>query len=260
LSFLSQASGLFTYYFNAVNEHSLHTPFLYELYTKVVKSDHLNGDFSEIKSIYKKLLKDKSKVHITELGAGSSVNSSTSRSVRSIAQHSLTSLKFSALYYRLIKYFNIRHIIELGTSLGINTLYLAKYEATKIYTFEGCQNTINIAKTNFEKAEATNIKIIEGNINQTFPSFLNGQLKPDMVYIDANHHYTPTLRYFDLILKNRHDNTIVIIDDIHWSEEMSKAWKEICDHPEVSLSIDLNRCGILFFKHDLTKQHFYLMF
>lgn len=260
MSFFSQASGWLSYYFNAVNEHSLHTPFLYELYTKAIKSDHLNGDFSEIEAIHKKLLKDNSKIFLTEFGAGSSVNPSNTRSIRNIAQHSLTSLKYSALYYRLIKYFNIRHIVELGTSLGINTLYLAKYEATKVYTFEGCANTINVAKTNFEKMGATNIEIIEGNIDQTFSSFLNGVLKPDMVYIDANHQYTPTLHYFNLILKNKHDNSIVIIDDIHWSKEMSKAWKEICNHPEVRLSIDLNRCGILFFKHDLTKQHFYLSF
>ncbi|MDH5476330.1 MAG: class I SAM-dependent methyltransferase [Cyclobacteriaceae bacterium] len=260
MAFLPQAVGYLSYFFNAVNEHSLHTPFLYELYTKVIKSSHLNGDYSEIEALHKQLLKDKHNISLTEFGAGSSVNTNNKRSIGDIARNSLTSPKYSALFYRLIKYFNVRNIVELGTSFGINSLYLAKYEATNVYTFEGCTNTANIAKTNFEKVGATNIKVIEGNIDKTLSSFFDGSIKPDMVYMDANHRYAPTLQYFELILKNNHNNTIVIIDDIHWSEEMSKAWKEICNHPEVTLSLDLNRCGILFFKNDLSKQHFYLTF
>lgn len=260
MAFLSKTTGYISYFLNEVGEHSLQTPFLYDLYTKAIKSDNLNGDFSEIEEIRNNLLKNKNKIIIADLGAGSSVNGNLERTISNITKHSSTSQKFSSLYYRLVKYFNIRSIVELGTSFGINTLYLSKFEATKVTTFEGCSAIASIALTNFEKLESNNIKIIEGDINQTLSSFLDGSIKPDLFYIDANHKYVPTLHYFDLILKNKHDDTILIIDDIHWSNEMKKAWKEICQHPEVMLSLDLYQCGIVFFKHDLTKQHFYISF
>lgn len=260
MTFLSQATGFLSHFMNEVNEHSLHTPFLYDLYTKAIKSDKLNGDFSEIELIRSKMLLDNTVIKISELGAGSKKNPHTERAIADIAKNSLTLPKYSQLFYRLVKYFNVRNIVELGTSFGINTLYLAKFEATKVYTFEGCENTAEIAKTNFEKYGSKNIEIIVGNLDHTLSSFLNGSIKPDMIYIDANHQFDATMRYFELILKNKHDQTFVIIDDINWSSGMQKAWNAIKRHPEVMLSLDLFRCGIVFFKHDLTKQHFFLKF
>ena len=260
MAFISQAKGYLNHFFNEVNEHSLQTPFLYELYTLVIKSEKLNGNFSEIELLRASLINDDNEISISKMGAGSAVSASTKRKISDIAKHSLTKQKYSALFYRLIKYFNIREIVELGTSFGINTLYLSKFEATKVATFEGCANTANVARTIFEKVGASNVKIVEGDIDKTLSAYLDGGIKPDLFYLDANHSYLPTMHYFDLVLKNKHDQTILILDDIHWSGEMNKAWKQICAHPEVKLSLDLFRCGIVFFKHDLTKQHFHLMY
>jgi hypothetical protein len=42
---------------------------------------------------------------------------------------------------------------------------------------------------------------------------------------------------------------------------MEKAWKEICAHPEVSLSLDLFYFGIVFFRtENKNKEHFVLKF
>jgi hypothetical protein len=64
------------------------------------------------------------------------------------------------------------------------------------------------------------------------------------------------MRYFDLISKRVKEKSIVVIDDIHHSPEMNKAWNEICKHELVYGSIDLFRCGVLFFEPSLGKQHF----
>ena len=260
MGLLNQAQYLLSHYLNEVNEHSLHTPFLYDLYTKVFKSNKLDGDYDEIEQIRSALCNSKELIEVKGFGAGSHITNSLNRRVCDIAKKGSTSIKYSQLFYRLIKYLNVRKVIELGTSLGINTLYLAKFEATKVYTFEGEPELVKIANNNFKNYNAKNIKIIEGDINSSLSSFLDGSVIPDLVYIDANHKYEPTLHYVELIAKKKHDNTLVIIDDIHWSKEMHDAWMKISANPEVTLSLDLYQCGIIFFNPEFTKQHFILQF
>lgn len=249
-----------SYFLNAVNQHSLQAPFIYEFYTKVIRSEKLNGDFTEIAQLRHTLLQDNHGIEVQEFGARSKINSSINRTIKNIASGGITTAKYSELLYRIIKHFHMRQIVELGTSLGVNTMYLAKYEATKVTTFEGDPSLVKIAQANFDHLQAHNIMIVEGNIDKTLSSFLDGSIRPDMVYIDANHTYEATLKYFNTIIHNKHDETIVIIDDIKWSSGMQKAWKKIASHPEVTLSIDLNKMGIVFFKPDFTKQHYVLAF
>lgn len=74
--------------------------------------------------------------------------------------------------------------------------------------------------------------------------------------MDANHRYEPTMSYFDLLMKRLNEKSIVVVDDIHWSEEMEKAWTELKNNQLVYGSVDLFRCGLLFFDPDLNRQHF----
>jgi len=127
-----------------------------------------------------------------------------------------------------------------------------------VYTFEGSKALANIALTHFELFEKQNIQIIEGNIDSTLAEFLQNPKKINFALLDANHRYEPTMRYFNLLVRRFNDKSILVVDDIHWSEEMEKAWKELYQHKLVYGSIDLFRCGVLFFDPALNKQHFVL--
>lgn len=115
---------------------------------------------------------------------------------------------------------------------------------------------INIALTNFEFSEAKNIVLVEGNINETLPEFVEVNRRLDFVLMDANHRYEPTVEYFNLVVERMTPGAIVVVDDIYQSNEMAKAWKEIRGHELVYGSIDLFRCGIVFFDPSLNKQHY----
>jgi len=69
------------------------------------------------------------------------------------------------------------------------------------------------------------------------------------------------MSYFNACLKKSHSESIFVFDDIHWSEGMEKAWKEICQNPKVRLSLDLFHLGIVFFREEQhEKEHFLLRF
>lgn len=242
-----------THWLDAVDDHSIHSPFFFEFF-KVVNDRNPVWGADEIEEVRKKLLNNPFPIEYEELGSGKSGKGKEKLS--DIAQRSLATPELAELYARIVKYLKAETIIELGTSLGISTLYLALRNEAQITTLEGNQAVADIAITNFEFFDKKNISVIHGNIDQTLKEALFNMRRVDFALVDANHRYEPTMRYFDLISKRVKEKSIVVIDDIHHSAEMDKAWNEIRKNELVYGSIDLYRCGILFFEPSLGKQHF----
>jgi predicted O-methyltransferase YrrM len=253
-----QLKTYFNYWLDAVDEHSLHSPFLFDLYTKVIKIEE--DGIQAIEKLRSSLLKSAREITVIDLGAGSKHHGQPTRLISEIADTSLSDLRFSLLYNRLINHIDAKNVIELGTSFGINTLYLAQKKNVKVFTFEGSESIAEVAHDTFEFASAKNIELIKGNIDSTLYSSLSRMPKADFVFMDANHRYEPTLKYFEWLLTKIHHQSILVVDDIHSTEGMEKAWKEIRNHDLVYTSIDLYRCGILFFDPSLNKQHVVLQF
>ena len=249
------------YLFLAKNEHSLHSPFLYEFYLEVLKGSATESDFSNIETVRKKLLSDEREIEITDLGAGSKLTQSNKRKVKDIAKNSQKPASLARVFYRIIRHYQYKTILDLGTSLGITTAYLAKANnKAKIYTFEGCPNTSQIANENFRELGIKNVESIVGDLSKTLQPQLDKTGNIDFVFFDANHRYEPTITYFEWCLDKIHEDTCFVFDDIYWSEEMKKAWKYIKNHPEVTVSIDIFWVGIVFFRKKQPKQHFVLRF
>ena len=243
-----------------MNEHSLHSPFLYSFYTEVIKRENRKG-FEQIETLRKTLLQNNEVVLVEDLGAGSRVNNSNTRKVSQIAKHASTPAPFSRLLNRIITHFDYKTIVELGTSLGLNSAYMASTNKDiQLFTFEGSTSIASLARQNLSKLNCSNYKLIEGNIDNTLPQWIENASQVDLAYIDANHRYEPTLRYFELLLPKMTTSGMIILDDIHWSKEMNDAWEVLKNHPKISLSIDLFEAGILFLQPDLMKESYILEF
>lgn len=249
------------YFLASKNEHAIHSPFVYSLYTQVIKQKKRVPIFIKIEKLRKKLLKNTATITIKDFGAGSKIYKDNIREIRQIAKSAEKSAKFARLLYRLIVHFQPKTIIDLGTSLGITTIYqaLAQPDA-QVYTFEGCPATATIAQENFQEILAHNITLIEGNIDETLPTIIERLPSIDFAFFDANHRYQPTINYFELCRKKATESSVFVFDDIHWSDEMHEAWQYIRNHPDVRISIDLFFVGIIFFRTNQPKQDFTLRF
>ena len=251
----------FQFLFAAKNEHSLHSPFVFELYTKIIQSKTQFPVFLSIENLRKKLFKNRSIINITDFGAGSRIYKTNQREIRQIAKSAEKNPKFGKLLFRLIQHFKPSTIFDLGTSLGITTIYESKaYEYSKISTFEGCPATAKLARDNFEELDCKNIEIIVGNIDETLAQKLAQIKQLDFAFFDANHRYEPTVKYFEMCLKKATEESVFVFDDIHWSAEMHEAWQVIKNHPTVMISIDLFYVGLVFFRKNQPKQDFILRF
>ncbi|MGI4020259.1 MAG: O-methyltransferase [Janthinobacterium lividum] len=255
------ASNYLKHYFTAKSRHGVHSPFVYELIDSVIYDFSAKGDYLPIEHIRQQLLQSKTKVTVVDLGAGSHINKDRVKEVHQIANNALKSPKMAQLLYRLVAHLQPKKLIELGTCLGVTSLYLHKANpSAQLTTIEGCQEIAAVAAKNFEVCDAENIKLLVGNFDVVLPEVLAKEQQIDFVFIDGNHTEEATLRYFDWILPKAYDKTVIIFDDIYWSEGMKSAWKKIKKHPQVSVTIDLFWIGLVFFKKDQVKEDFKVKF
>ncbi|WP_266365641.1 O-methyltransferase [Tellurirhabdus rosea] len=250
------------YLLNARDEHSLHSPFLYDLYTKTIRVDEPDEPaFAPIEDLRRELLKSRETIAITDYGAGSKVNASRERTIRDIARHSQKPTRFARLLYRLLRRFECQTVFDLGTSLGLTTLYeAAAVPQGKLITFEGCPQTADRARSHFARLGYSNIQTVVGNLDETLAAQIAAIDRLDFAFFDANHRYEPTVRYFETCLPKIHNDTCFVFDDIHWSAEMEQAWEAIKAHPQVVVTVDLFYVGLVFFRQQQPKQHFTLKF
>lgn len=243
--------------------HSVHSPFVYTLVDEVLKNNSPNEAFQKISHLRRTMLKKTQIIEITDFGAGAKEKKYSFRyeSVAGIVKKASVPEKYGKVLFRLVQHFKPQSIVELGSSVGISTLYmaLAKPDA-KVYTIEGCTTKSEQATSNFRKMEAKNIVQNIGRFDVVLPDLMQQVGKLDFAFVDGNHIYKATVSYFDTLLKNAHNDTVFVFDDIHWSQGMERAWNEICDNEQVTVSIDLYRMGIVFLNKQLSKQKFVIRF
>ena len=260
MSHLWGAGQYLKHLLKAKNRHGTHSPFVYELLDKVIYDKKHYPEYDTIASIHKGLLERQDEIEITDLGAGSSINRSNKRKVQHIAKHSAKQGKWGELLFRLARHLQPETMIELGTSLGVGSLYQALGNPNgNLTTFEGCPNTSAIAKEQFREA-SVGTAVIEGNFDNTLPRYLTTIDKLDWVFVDGNHQKEPTIRYFEQCLHKCTEDSVLLFDDIYWSKGMAEAWENIKQHDRVSISLDFFQVGIIFLRKGQAKQHFIIRY
>ena len=216
----------------------VHSPYLFEWVRMVMMDKNAYYIWGEIERCREKMLRDERELEFVDYG--SAIKS------RSLENGSGTacSLEFRGLT-----------IVELGTSLGVTTAYMAAMDSrNRVVTFEGCEAVANIAKENWK---ALNINNIECRVGEIDVEELVGDIERlDVAFIDANHTYVSTCEYFDILAGIVHEKSVIVVDDIHYTEEMEKAWKAICADERVTSTIDLYQMGLVFFDKHYWKRHY----
>lgn len=237
------------------NQHSVHSPFVYDLVTKCFYDNTKYPAYKQLKAYRKALLQNKTSIEVTDLGAGSQVDSSNTRKVSDITKNAGTTVSRAKLFYRLSRYFKFDQVLELGTSMGIATHAISLGNPiTNITTIEGCPNISKFTKDNFNKHGLKNINSLTGDFKAVIPTLTSNTY--DLIYFDGNHQKEATLDYFNSLLPTINNNTIFIFDDIYWSKGMTEAWETIKQHPKVTVTIDTFFWGFVCFRKEQAKEHF----
>jgi predicted O-methyltransferase YrrM len=238
--------------------HGIHSPFVFDLVSRIFRNKLDHDIVLYIEKVRKKMISDQRIIEINDLGSGSVRNrKDKTRRVSEIARYSSVSKKHCILLSNMAREFGEPCIIELGTSLGISSMYMAlNCPDTILHTIEGCSERAKIAAENFEQARIKNIILYNRSFDEVLPEILDLCPKPGLVFIDGNHRRESLLRYFSMIAERSDNRTVVMVDDIYLSPEMELAWNEIKVHSKVSVTIDVHSMGIVFFRKGINSNHF----
>ena len=244
----------------------VHSPYLFEWVRMVMSDKHAYRVWEDIESVRARMLVSDQVVEFVDYGSGvgrKGEGAKGEKRVKDIAKGSLARAKYAQMLFRLVNWLGhqLREenrgltIVELGTSLGVTTAYLAGVDTRdKVYTYEGCEAVAKIAKENWNVLGMNNISCLVGPID--VEQLRGGFGYIDVAFVDANHTYEASMRYFDVLAQKVHEKSVVVMDDIHHSEEMERAWKEICADERVTSTIDLYQMGLVFFDKHYWKRNY----
>lgn len=249
------------YFWRAKTKYQIGSPFVLEFAEEVLEDKRTFYIFDDLEFIRQKLSTIKEPLKKKDFGAGSSITDTKNTTIAEIAKYNQSQPRVGQMLFRLINWQKPQYMVELGTAFGVTTLYQASASLNgEMLTIEGCEETAAVAEQTFENLKAKNIKILIGQFDEVLPEVLKNLPRLDYIFIDGNHRKAPTLKYFEMCLPYVHNDSIVVFDDIRWSDGMNEAWETIKAHPKVTLTLEVFDVGIVFFrKEQKTKAHFDLL-
>lgn len=261
-AWLQLAASYITFLRRSQTKYGVHSPFVYDLITKVIKDHQHYPEYTLAEEIRDQCLHSRQVIEISNYGASKPINPSGNerKQVCAIARAAITQ-RCGRLLNRLVRYFGPENLLEMGTSLGISSIYMASAAPTAKYTtMEGCSTTAELACSHLKQAGLPQVQMLIGDFSYLLPRYIAAQQHIDFAFFDGNHTYTATLDYFYQCLPLIKEDSVFVFHDIHWSRGMEKAWAHICKHSQVTVSIDLFEVGLIFFRKGLSKQDFIIRF
>lgn len=263
MSFFWSLKSYFRYFTTAKSKNIIHSPFVYEIVTKVIHDKTEYPDYAVLNEVKKNQSERVDTIETDDFGASAGEAGYTTKRLPKgkLVKQRTTRKSQLQLLYRLTKFLKPEVILELGTAAGMSASYMKKgYPAAKLVTLEGCASLADFAYDTFKKLRLTDIEVVSGNFDVTLDDVIAHEKIFDLVFFDGNHRKEPTLRYFESCLNKSTEQSVFVFDDIHWSAEMEEAWEAIKANQQVSITIDLFWIGLVFFKKGITKQDFVIRY
>lgn len=209
-----------------------------------------------LKKWYKLIRKDQTRLHIQDLGSGSKKLGEI-RDPRQLLSNSSSKGLYGRVLYKIAKHYKPAVMLELGTSIGVGSVHLKKGNPDgHLVTVEGCPDTLRFAEKQFDYWNLEQVTTIENS----FETFLSSKssIKYDLVYLDGHHSGPATVKYLEELEACTHEDTLFILDDIRWNNDMWQYWNSLVNSEQFHVSVDLGRMGLLWKKTGQRKEHFFI--
>lgn len=219
--------------------YGVHSPFTYNLITKVIEEKTPYYIFEDIENFRKELL-------------------SRDNPEKNFIVQETQSKNYGALLFRLVNFFKCRAVLQIGGSTGLMSLYLALplRKSCDCYVLEERTGLLETIRTFAENHSLENLHLMEGDYTENLHRLKLKITSFDFIFINAMGDSQKTCEALRLIEAFICPDTVMVIDNILQDKAMKKLWQEIKNRPDVRNTIDLLSLGLVFFNPRLHKQHY----
>jgi len=217
--------------------HGVHSPFVYNLITKVIEEKLPYCAFEKIKKI---------------------IPEPTSKKIgiKTFSTKRVKTHKFGSLLFRLINFFKCNVVIQIGSPEITTSLYMASARSEcKCIVLDEDKVICSKIKELSGDTELDNLEIKCGNYPEQLNKIFSQEKKVDLVFINIPKHDN-CRDIFSKCISNAEENCIFVINGIRKNQNMRRLWKEIIQNPQITITIDLYTSGIFFLKKNIYKQHY----
>jgi len=236
------------FYLKADTINKVHSPYLYALITAMLEFDKSYYDDGALEALRAEYHSNNQTITFEDYGAGPSKQKTAKLS--KLAKTSVSNKWKCRLLRNLVLFHRAESIVEFGTNLGISTAYLRMADKrARLITVEAADELMRYAKKNFKRlGYEAEFKTM------TFDDYLGNlsldHFHCDFFYLDGDHSYENTLRYFQFFWENGAEEMMLVLDDINWSAGMRAAWEEIKEKYKC-YSVDIYKMGIVVKRPDV---------
>lgn len=244
------------YLWRARSRYFLHSPYVFDFYENVLREPVNFPEIQEIHAYRNALLRDESPIERMKADAAGRMIPNGRQPLNRILKRETCPPAVGAFLFRWSRHYRPARVLELGVNLGLSGAYLQRGNPEMEYFgVEGNPAMAALAERHFKELRLKGQTAI-----QTFDEFLKSERSAsfDLIYLDGNHRYAETLRYIKALLPRLNAGGCLMLDDIRWSAGMNRAWREACALPEVSVSIELYRLGMMLVGREQAREHFVL--
>ena len=205
--------------------HGIHSPFVFNLVNNVIEEKrayYCYGDISDYLSVYH--------------------------------QKELTPNKRHRLAFRLVNYFGAKNILEIGSGMGISTLFLtASSSLSECLCVEKNKDNREIAKRLYMDFDRQTTILEE-------PPVLPLKTNLDCIFINLDYYSDLSEDYLDALCKQCHNKSFIVVTGIRRNKAYNRLWKHLSSNNLRTVELDLFNIGIIFFDKQLSRWEYKISF
>lgn len=133
-------------------------------------------------------------------------------------------------------------VLELGSCAGISGSYLAT-GCERLITVEGSPSLAALAQETIGRI-SDRATVVNALFDDAIDDLLDAGQPIDLAFIDGHHEKVATIHYFDRLYPLLLSGSVVVFDDIYWSDDMQDAWQELSHRTEFATAVNLGKLGV----------------
>jgi predicted O-methyltransferase YrrM len=222
----------------------IHSPYLYRLITSVLEEKCPYYHYARVESLRKELK--------TDLCLFDKRTKN-----RFSFRYNKTEAHCGQLLFRLIQDGHYQTLLELGTTTGLETQYMALANSeARCLSITSSAELAAIAQKGFIKQNIQNIVLQIVQNDKDIENIINSLERIDFVLFN---NILSSKRISDLLescLLKKTNGSIFAFKNIHSNPDNDKLWKKIRKRADVQVTMDLYHLGIVVFNTELEKRNY----